>query len=244
MKSEMTDKYSTLTFELNEGIGHIMINQPPSNEMTLLFFSELAGLTDRLPRIKDMRGILISGKGRHFSSGARLSELLPLAANESSCLTGTLDSKMRKFLDENNRSFLFFEEATIPVVTAIRGVCLGSALELTLFTHFRFCGEDAVFGLPETTFNLMPGIGGISKIYSLSGTAAALEVVLRGNTFSAEEALRLNLVDQVFPKKEVVDRAREFLLNLPSDYSREKSGLYLKRFLTNRLHSSRSQCSC
>jgi enoyl-CoA hydratase len=231
----MNTLFTTLSFELNDEIGHLELDQPPSNEMTLTFFSELVRITDRMRKMSEMKALVISGKGRHFSSGARLPELLKLAGDLNTLEPGSPNSKMQKFLNENNRSFLFLEELKIPVISAIRGACLGSALELTLFTHFRFCGEDAVFGLPETTFNLIPGIGGISRIYSLAGTATALELVLRGNTFSAEEALRLHLVDLILPKKEVVQKAIEFVRSLPSDYRKEKSALYLRRFLNSRL---------
>lgn len=235
----MINPFSTLSFEVSDGIGHIVLNQPPSNEMTLSFFSEFALMTDQLRQMKDLKGILISGKGRHFSSGARLSELLSLSS-ENSMEFYQNGSSMSNFLEENNRSFLFFEECTIPVVSAIRGACLGSAFELTLFSHFRFCGNDSVFGLPESTFNLIPGIGGISRLNALTGTAAALEIVLRGNTFSAEEALRLNLIDRIFPRKEVVNLSKEFLKSLPGNYHREKSRIYLRRFMDEHLTSQKS----
>jgi len=235
----MTITYSTLSFVLNDGIGHLEFNQPPSNEMSLAFFSELGQITDRMRSMSEMKALVVSGKGRHFSSGARLPELLSLAKDGNSGKSGAQESQMQKFLDENNRSFQFFEELKIPVISAIRGACLGSAFEITLFTHFRFCGEDAVFGLPETTFNLIPGIGGISRIYSLAGTAIALELVIRGNTFPAKEALKLHLVDLILPKKEVVQRAKEFALSLPSGYRKEKSRLYIRRYRNNQLQTGR-----
>jgi enoyl-CoA hydratase/carnithine racemase len=227
----MTITYNTLSFQLEDGVGHIEFNQPPSNEMSLGFFSELGLLTDRLRSMDGIKALIISGKGRHFSSGARLDELLALAGQVEKNRTKE-STAMLQFLNTNNRSFLFLQELEIPVISAIRGVCLGSAFEITLFTHFRFCGEDAIFGLPETTYNLIPGIGGISRIFSLAGSAASLEIALRGNTFSAEEALKLNLVDSILPKKEVLKKAREFALSLPSDYKKEKAPLYLKRFFS------------
>lgn len=224
----MTIDLHTLSYTLNEDVGHLELCQPPSNEMSLDFFSELAQILEKIRHEKGLKALVISGRGRHFSSGARLHELL----GQATSINGDLSPRMEKFLSENNRSFLILEDLPFPVISAIRGACLGSALELTLFTHFRFCGEDSVFGLPETTFNLIPGIGGISKTYKLAGKAAALELVLRGNTFSAEEALRLHLVDQVLPKKEVVRKAMEFARWVPSNYRKEKSKIYLQRFFT------------
>jgi len=229
----MTTTYTTISFELIDGIGHLQLNQPPSNEMTLDFFSELAQITDEMHSVSEMKALVISGKGRHFSSGARLTELIPTTWDGKTGTAVLSGSEIEKFLERNNRSFLFLENLEIPVISAIRGVCLGSALEIALFTHFRFCGEDAVFGLPETTFHLIPGIGGISRIAALSGIANALEIVLRGNTFPAEDALKMNIVDLILPRREVVQRAIEFVKSLPADYRKEKSRLYLRRYINH-----------
>jgi enoyl-CoA hydratase/carnithine racemase len=221
--------FSTISFDLTDGVGHLVLNQPPSNVMNLVFFRELSSLADKLKGMSDLRALVISGKGRHFSSGAHLDELLGLVGNVIPEDSGNNNQTLQEFLDRNYRTFLFFENLEIPVISAIRGVCLGSALELALFSHFRFCGEDAVFGLPETTYMLIPGIGGISRIASLSGKAKALELVLRGNTFSAEKALQYHLVDKILPKRMVVQFALSFARSIMVNYRKGKLLLYLKK---------------
>ena len=121
--------------------------------------------------LKGLKAIIISSRGRHFSSGANLEELLEMVAADGERTDKIKKDGLRTTSERNYRSFLFFEQTEIPVIAAIRGVCIGSAFELALFAHFRFCGEDAVFGLPETTYNLIPGLGGIRKIVSLCGQA-------------------------------------------------------------------------
>jgi enoyl-CoA hydratase/carnithine racemase len=197
--------------------------------MTLDFFSELGHLLDEISGMKELKALVISGQGRHYSAGADLGQLLSLVKNESGKDAGGSHLGLTAFLDKNHRTFLTLESLTIPVISAIRGVCLGSAFELALFSHFRFCGEDAIFGLPESTYNLIPGIGGTSRVTAICGTAKAMEIVLRGNTFAAEDALACGLVDAIFPKKEVVDRSIEFALKLTSSYKKEKAKLYLNK---------------
>ena len=227
----MTDsqQYRTILFDFTDGIGHIVMNQPPSNIMTVEFFLELGQLVEKLKNLDGLRAMVISGQGRHFSSGAQLDELLNLVNEEH-----TLDHRervnfLRDFLKRNFETFLFFEKVNIPVISAIRGACLGSALEFVLFTHYRFCGEDAVFGLPETTFNLLPGIGGISRVALLSGKSRTLELVLRGNTFSAEEALKLKIVDKILPRKKVVEIAIDFAGSIMNDYRKGKERLFIQK---------------
>ena len=222
-------EFKTISFEFNDGVGHIILNQPPSNVMNLLFFRELSDLVEEIKGMTTLKALVISGTGRHFSSGAQLDELLSLVGNGESGGPGINNHKLQNFLDRNYKTFLFFENLEIPVISAIRGVCLGSALELALFSHFRFCGEDAVFGLPETTYHLIPGIGGLSRISALAGRAKALELVLRGNTFPAEKALQYHIVDKILPKRMVVQFAVSFARSIMPNYRKGKSILYLKK---------------
>ena len=227
----MKKDFNTLSFNLTDGIGHIVINQPPSNVMSVEFFLELGQLVEKLKKLHRLKAIVISGQGRHFSSGAQLDELLNLVKRESSRDHGEKVKNLPGFLEKNFESFLFFEKVNIPVISAIRGACLGSALEFALFTHYRFCGEDAVFGLPETTFNLLPGIGGISRVALLSGKSRTLELVLRGNTFSAEEALKLKIVDKILPRKKVVELAIDFAGSIMNDYRKGKEKLFIHKMI-------------
>jgi enoyl-CoA hydratase/carnithine racemase len=229
-KSAMSsERYHTILFDFTDGIGHIVINQPPSNIMTVTFFLELGMLVEKIKNMPSLKAIVISGQGRHFSSGAQLDELLSLVNGAPLPAQGVRGINLPDFLKRNFETFLFFEKVNIPVISAIRGACLGSALEFALFTHYRFCGEDAVFGLPETTFNLLPGIGGISRVAILSGKSRALELVLRGNTFSAEEALKLKIVDKILPKKKVVELAIDFAASIMNDYQKGKEKLLIRK---------------
>jgi enoyl-CoA hydratase len=212
-------QYSTIRFTMNGSTGHLMLNQPPSNRMSVQFFEELRQMTEEL-RNTEMKALVISGAGRHFSSGADPDELMNLFGEEKNDAL---------FFRKNIEAFEFFENAEIPVISVIRGVCIGSALELALFSHFRFCGEDAVFGLPESSFSLMPGIGGISHLIELTGKAKAMELVLRGNTFPASAALEFGIVDRVLPKKELIAFAFRFAGKISGNYHKEKKILYLKR---------------
>jgi enoyl-CoA hydratase len=207
------------------------MNQPPANRMTIEFFNEFNDLVNKMRDMSDLKAIVISGKGRHFSSGAHLEELLELTAKDEAG-DKTVENSIG-FSEKNARSFLFFEEAQIPVIAAISGVCIGSAFELTLFSHFRFCEYDAVLGLPETTFNLMPGLGGIRKISSLCGQSKAIELVLRGSTFGAEEAMQNHLIDLILPRRKVVEFSIAFAHRVMKNYKKQKAPLYLRQIHTN-----------
>jgi enoyl-CoA hydratase/carnithine racemase len=209
--------FKTIRWTVDEGIGLLLMNQPPSNTMTLRFFAEFSKWTDLVAHDTGLKAVIIHGNGRHFSSGADLKELLI-----------NLDEQL---MVDNYRNFLKLERMGIPVISAIRGVCLGSALELALFSHFRICSGDAILGLPETTFNLMPGIGGIQRFATLAGKPKGLEMILRGMTFSAADALQMGLVDAVVAKSEVLPVALKFARALPWKMMDGCRTVYLKKFL-------------
>ena len=218
----------TLSFSFSDGIGFIELTQPPANQMTTEFFSEFNDLVDDLRTTKDLMAIVISSKGRHFSSGTNIEELLDYWNKNDSKSLNAIEN-WNSLSEKNYRSFLFFEQSNIPVVAAIRGVCIGSAFELALYSHFRFCGEDAVFGLPETTFNLMPGLGGIRKLLPLCGEARTIELALKGNTFGADRAVCYNLVDKIVPRRQVFEFATIFARKVMLNYKKQKKTLYLQQ---------------
>ncbi len=141
------------------------------------------------------------------------------------------DDCQSAMLIDNLKSFRFFEELQVPVIAAVRGVCLGSALELALFCHCRICGAGAVLGLPESSFGLLPGCGGIQKLRALAGFSCAMELVLSGTTFTAEEALHWNIVDRIVPKEDTVTAAVNFIRDIGAGYSRVRIGSFIFKHL-------------
>jgi len=225
-------EYATIRLGFEDGIGMLELNTPPSNAMTMEFFSEFKSALEFVREQPEFLALIISGHGRHFSSGADVPVLLKEILEKAETDKNGRLTVVPDFLSSNYKSLLMLESLSIPVISAIRGVCLGSALELALFSHFRLCGEDAVFGLPEASFNLVPGLGGIFKLCCISGEALAIERVLKGSTFTSEDALNYRIVDKVVPKKALLATANDFAKEVIRDFRIEKRALYIKKYLT------------
>jgi enoyl-CoA hydratase len=89
-------------------------------------------------------------------------------------------------------------EAPKPVVAAINGLCMGGGFELSLACDIRIASpSDVTIGLPETRVGIFPGGGGTQRLPRVVGEAKALEIILRGLTFDAEEALRIGVVHEI-----------------------------------------------
>jgi len=187
-------------------------------------------LTRQVIPSSDIKGIIIHGAGRHFSSGADLNDLIkPMATRQGG--GARMPVPELKLLLKNLDTFIFFNDLKIPVVAAIRGVCLGSGLELALFCHGRICGHGSVLGLPEIGFGLVPGCGGIQKINEISGRSRALELILSGSSFSEEEALEWKIIDKIVSKKDVVSSAVRLIKSIGDQYNRCGIKSYIHKFL-------------
>jgi enoyl-CoA hydratase len=178
----------------------VTLANPPDNRLTPEMVAALDEAMDRIDS-EDLDVLLITGFGRVFSKG------FDLDAVDS----GRERAQVRRQLILWNAVFSRIARSPKPTVAAINGACLGGGLELALACHFRLCAEKTRLGLPEVWINLLPGLGGLYRLAKLVGQAKALELVALGDLITAEEALRLNLVNRVFPRDDFADRVASFV---------------------------------
>lgn len=207
-----------VSWEVRDEIGYVSFIDPPENRMDSAFFEEFGVIVNEFIPASIAKAIIISSSGRHFSSGAELEDLFRIIKQEK-----------KDVLISNYEMFLSLNQFKIPVIAAIKGVCIGSGLELALHCHFRLCAEDAILGLPESSFGLIPGLGGISKLMELSGKAKAIELALKGNNFNAIDALKWHVVDDIYQKKIVVEKAFQLAMLSAENYRKYNKIDYLKR---------------
>ena len=221
---------NSLDWKIKNGIGFLLLNQPPANPMTIDFFNALGELTGKIKSIRNLKGIIISGQGRHFSSGADLKELTYSINHHFINNQGNPPAGIPEFMLKNLESFQFFNELNIPVVAAIKGVCIGSAFELALHCHFRLCTKQVVVGLPESTYGLIPGLGGISQLLKILPKVTAMEMACTGSTFNSAGAYKNKLADRVIGGTDLL-YAAEILVSIAStNYRKYNKKEYLQQF--------------
>jgi 3-hydroxyacyl-CoA dehydrogenase/enoyl-CoA hydratase/3-hydroxybutyryl-CoA epimerase len=120
---------------------------------------------------------------------------------------------MRAFIAKGQRIFARLVDLKIPTVAAVHGACAGGGYEVTLACDYRIATDDPAtrIGLPETTLGLIPAWGGCTRLPRLIGAEKAAEVILKGKLYSAKEALKLGLVDEIAPRDQLIDRANKKL---------------------------------
>lgn len=157
-----------------------------------------------------LRGLVVwSAKPGSFVAGA-----------DVAALAGVEDAATARDASRRGQE-LFARLATlpVPVVSAIRGVCLGGGAELALACSHRMAADDEAtrIGFPEVSLGILPAWGGMTRLPELVGLRAALELVLSGKPVGARKALRIGLVDLTLPASQFEERAMEFAQGLVAD---------------------------
>lgn len=216
MTSKMTNK---LNFSIKESIGYLILSTPPKNEMDHGFFDEFNEIICQLKVKSEIIGLIISSKGRHFSSGANVDQLLSLFNDH----TQGLPEKLQR----NKKAFEQLNDLPFPVVSCIKGICYGSGLELALSSHFRIAASNALVQLPEAGFGIIPGLGGLYNAQKCIGTAKTIELSLSGNSMTADDALSNGLIDIIADKKHLISKAEELINSIGENYRKELKQIYL-----------------
>jgi len=189
------DQICVLTFDRPESGANIF------DDATL---DELNEHLDFIENDAALRGLIIaSAKKSIFIAGADLKTLLQQAQS----------GEMRVFIAKGQKIFNRLADLKIPTVAAIHGASAGGGYEVTLACDYRIATDDPTtrIGLPETTLGLIPAWGGCTRLPRLIGAQRAAEVILKGKLYSAQEASKLGLIDEIAPRDQLIDRAREKL---------------------------------
>ncbi len=172
----------------------IEIDHPPVNALSNDLRKALSDSLHTCFADAGIRGVVIACAGNTFIAGADLREFdKPAGPVSTADLCAALDA------------------APKPVVAALHGTALGAGFELALACHARILAPDGRVGLPESRFGLLPAAGGIQRTVRLAGPLAALDVVCSGRQVDADEALKLNLVDEIATdlRPAAIQRARD-----------------------------------
>jgi 3-hydroxyacyl-CoA dehydrogenase/enoyl-CoA hydratase/3-hydroxybutyryl-CoA epimerase len=165
---------------------------------------ELNEQLDAVEKDASLRGlILVSAKKSIFVAGADLKTLLQ----------GAKTGEMREFIERGQQVFNRLANLRIPTVAAIHGASAGGGYEVALACDYRVASDAPAtrIGLPETTLGLIPAWGGCTRLPRLIGPSDAAGVILKGKLYSALDAFKLGLVDDVASPDQLLDSARKKL---------------------------------
>ncbi|MEQ9422952.1 MAG: enoyl-CoA hydratase-related protein [Cyclobacteriaceae bacterium] len=199
--------YQNLVLERDDnGILTITINRPDKlNALNLETMGEIREAIQEVYDDKSVKGVIFTGEGeKAFVAGADISEI-----------SGLNELNARKFAETGQETFKLIEDCYTPVIAAVNGFALGGGCELAMACHMRLATTNAKFGQPEVNLGLIPGYGGTQRLTHLIGQGKALELMMTGDTLTAEEAKSLGLVNyMVETKSELMSKCKKILLKI------------------------------
>jgi len=187
--------YENLLIEYVGKVAIITINRPKAlNALNYTTLLELASLLTEIGNNSDIKVLLLTGAGeKAFVAGADISYMKDLNPFQA-----------REFAKLGQEVFRKFETLPQPAVAVVNGYALGGGCELALACDIRLASENAKFGQPEVTLGLTAGFGGTQRLPRLVGTGVASELLFTGELIDAHEALRLGLVNHIYPADQLM----------------------------------------
>lgn len=209
------DRLATLTFD-SPG--------KKVNVFTREALAELEQAIEEVSRRKDVGClILLSGKEGSFIAGADVEEI----ARVTDPVEAEAGSRV------GQRLFSAWEALPFPTVAAIRGICVGGGMEISLASTYRVVSDrkDTRMGFPEVRLGILPGWGGSTRLPRLIGIAESLDLILTGRNVDGRKALKLGLADALMPDARFLDLVRDFALARRDKPRQEEEGLDFKELL-------------
>ncbi|KAJ8664844.1 hypothetical protein QAD02_006506 [Eretmocerus hayati] len=176
-------------------VGLITLNRPKAlNALCSKLMDELNDAVEQLDADEGVSAMVLTGSEKAFAAGADIKEMM----------NNNFSNNVKKhFLEHWNG----LSEATKPTIAAVNGYALGGGCELAMMCDIIYAGDKAKFGQPEITIGTIPGAGGTQRLTRAVGKSKAMEIVLTGDQFDAQEALTRGLVSKVVPADQLLAEA-------------------------------------
>jgi enoyl-CoA hydratase len=200
--------YTTIRFERRAQVGFLLLARPEKrNAQNPAMWRELRHLGDRLFADQTLRCLVVSGEGPSFSAGIDLVEGLQGMAEWADRTPG--EQGLTPGLEAAG-TFNWIPRLPFPSVAAVRGHAYGGGLQLALACDFRIFSDNALVGLIETRYGILPDMGATVRLPRIIGESRARELILLGEVVDAAEALRIGLANRVVPDADLETAAGEF----------------------------------
>src|SRR4029077_4681386 len=202
--------YENLLFEVKDQIARITVNRPSVlNALNRKTVEELGASLDAARQDDSVRVVILTGAGeKAFVAGADINELAKRTPVDGPDFRGFGQTVLHKL-----------ETLGKPSIAAINGFALGGGCELALACTMRIASKNAKLGQPEVKPGILPGYGGTQRLPRLCGKGVAHEMILTGELITAEEALRVGLVNRVVEQAELISTAeavaKKIIANAP-----------------------------
>lgn len=194
-------EYTRIRVEVDGPIGNIILSQPEEfNRMPRAFWQEFPHAVQELNVRGDIRCIIISSEGKHFTSG--MDTTVFTGPREGG--TGSTDRARNgeggpRGLARLMDAFGCMERVRMPVIAAVQGACIGAGVDMMSALDMRYCTEDAFFCIQEINIGMAADVGTMQRLPRIIPDSIMRELAFTGRRMYAKEAKEVGLVNAVFP---------------------------------------------
>lgn len=190
-----------------DGLARVVLDRPAArNAVTLAMWRELAQIFSGFQNQDDVRAVILTGAGGHFTAGADISEFDSIREDR------TQSAAYEVSVDACSNAIAALGK---PVIAAVSGFCLGGGCHLALACDFRFSDPTATFGIPSAKLSIIYGVRSVQRLLALVGIANAKRILYSGDRVDAELAKSIGLVDEIHD--DVVAAAEHFATSLATN---------------------------
>ena len=196
--------FQTIIYEKEGAIAHLSLDRPAVlNAYNVQMRDDFSEALRAVADDPGVRALLVTGEGRAFCAGADLTEF-------GTAPSLVIARQVRWQRDVWGQMI----DLEVPVVAAVHGYCIGSGLEIALLCDIRMAAEDTVFAMPEVRLGMIPAAGGTQTLPRLAGASQALDLLLTGRRFIAQEALEMGFVTRLCAPERLQARAWQLVSGL------------------------------
>ncbi|OMG63612.1 enoyl-CoA hydratase [Stutzerimonas balearica] len=198
------NEYKAFRVELADKVAQVVIDRPEKiNAMNADFWAEIIDVFRWVDDTDEVRVVVLSGAGPHFSSGIDLQLLAQVGAQLGKDVGRNAEQLRRKILSLQ-ASFNAVDHCRKPVIAAIQGYCLGGAIDLISACDMRYCSADARFSIKEIDMGMAADVGTLQRLPRIIGDGMMRELAYTGRTLDGAEAQAIGLVNRVYESPEAL----------------------------------------
>lgn len=197
--------FETLSMTVDSHVACLALNRPKSaNSINEPMWQELRQAFEQLDQMSDVRVVILTGAGRHFSTGIDLTYLASLLGELNRQPEGFRQEKLFRLISDLQGAVNTVEKCRKPVLAAIQGYCLGAGLDLATACDMRYATAATRFSVKEVDLAIVADLGVLQRLPGIVGEGVARELAFTGRTFKGEEAQSYGLVNRLFENTETL----------------------------------------
>lgn len=195
--------YRCFDIDVADKVAHVRMSRPDEyNSMVREFWMELPQIVGELDDRGDVRAMVLSSTGKHFTAGMDLSVFTGDALGGDDAEIGRTRAKLRQTALMLQETFTALEKARFPVLAAVQGGCIGGGVDLVTAADMRYASADAYFVIQEINIGMTADVGTLQRLPKLVPDGVARELAFTGRRMPAERAAQVGLVNEVFATHE------------------------------------------